>query len=65
MSIKALLYIICVPLVLYALQSINYEKFLKSNKINQARILFLMLSLGISYLCVNFFYDFFINTRIM
>ena len=65
MTIKAILYILFVPLSLYALQSLNYEKFLKSNRIYQARILFLMMSLGLSYLCVNFFYDFFINSRIM
>lgn len=65
MSIKAILYILSVPCSLYALQSINFDKILKPNKVVQARILVLILSLGISYLAVNFLYDFFINTKVM
>lgn len=65
MSIKAILYILSVPCSLYALQSINFDKFLKPNKVVQARILVLILSLGISYLAVNFLYDFFVNTKVM
>jgi len=65
MSIKAILYIISVPCSLYALQSINFDKFLNPNKVVQARILVLILSLSISYLTVNFLYDFFINTKVM
>lgn len=30
MTIKAILYIISVPIVLYALDSLNYEKFIKA-----------------------------------
>lgn len=63
MTIKAILYIIAVPCSLYALQSLNFDKFLKPNKIIQSRTLVLLLSLGISYLAVNFLYDFFINTK--
>lgn len=65
MSIKAILYILSVPCSLYALQSINFDKFLKTNKVVQARILVLILSLCISYLAVNFLYDFFVNTKVM
>lgn len=65
MTIKAILYIITVPCSLYALQSLNYDKFLKPNKIVQARILVLLLSIGVSYLAVNFLYDFFINTKVI
>jgi uncharacterized integral membrane protein (TIGR02327 family) len=65
MSIKAILYILSVPCSLYALQSINFDKFLKPNKVVQARILVLILSLSISYLAVNFLYDFFVNTKVM
>lgn len=65
MTIKAILYILSVPCSLYALQSINFDKFLKANRVVQARILILILSLGISYLAVNFLYDFFVNTKVM
>ncbi len=65
MTIKAILYIISVPCSLYAIQSINFDKFLKQNKVVQARILVLILSLGLSYLAVNFIYDFFVNTKVL
>ncbi len=65
MTIKAILYILSVPCSLYALQSLNFDKFLKSNKVVQARILVLIISLGLSYLAVNFLYDFFVNTKVM
>lgn len=65
MTIKAILYILSVPCSLYALQSINFDKFLKPNKVVQARILVLILSLGLSYLAVSFLYDFFVNTKVM
>ncbi len=65
MTIKAILYIISVPCSLYAIQSINFDKFLKQNKVVQARVLVLILSLGLSYLAVNFIYDFFVNTKVL
>lgn len=65
MTIKGILYIIMVPIVLYALDSVNYEKFIKANKVFQARLLFLLITLGISYLSVNFIYEFFINSQMI
>lgn len=65
MTIKAILYILLVPFSLYALQSLDFDKFLKPNKNMQARILILFLTLSISYLAVNFLYDFFVNTKVM
>jgi len=65
MTIKAILYILSVPCSLYAIQSINFDKFLKQSKVVQARILVLILSLGLSYLAVNFLYDFFVNTKVL
>lgn len=65
MTIKAILYIVAVPTILYALDSLNYEKFLKANKIFQARLLFFIMTIALSYLVVNFFYDFFLNSQII
>jgi uncharacterized integral membrane protein (TIGR02327 family) len=65
MNVKALLYIITFTLSLYAMQSVNYEKFLKANRVTEARILFMLLCMSISYLCTNFIYDFFTYTSIM
>lgn len=65
MNVKALLYIILLPLALYAMQSLHYEKFLKANRVIQARLLFLLLGIALAYLCTNFIYDFFTYTSIM
>ncbi|MBS7020549.1 MAG: DUF1146 domain-containing protein [Firmicutes bacterium] len=62
MTIKTLLYIICVPLSIFALDSINITNKFKKNKELQAKLLYLMISLALSYLVVNFFYDFFLNS---
>lgn len=65
MTIKAILYIIALPIVIYALGSVNYEKIIKVNKIAQARLLFFIIAIALSYLTVNFFYDFFLNSQIV
>ena len=65
MNIKAILYIIITPLVIWALDSINIEGKFKKNRYYQARFLYLFLSFALSYLVVNYFYDFFINGKII
>lgn len=65
MTIKTILYIFTVPLSIYALDSINITNKFKKNRELQAKLLYLMLSLGISYLVVNFFYDFFLSSMII
>lgn len=59
MLIRPIIYAIIIPVVLYALDSLNYEKLLKKNKVFQARLLYLILTISISYLLVSFMYDFF------
>lgn len=63
MSIKAILYIIVTPFIIWSLDSINIEGKFKKNRIYQSRFLFLFIGLSISYLVVNYFYDFFINVK--
>ena len=58
MTIKTILYIIFVPIVLWALDSININAIFKKNKYYQARLFYLILTLIISYLLVNFIIDF-------
>ena len=65
MSLKSILYLFSVPVVLFALDSININSIFKKNKILLARLFYLIITLGLSYLLVNFFYDFFLNTRII
>lgn len=63
MNVKTILYIIMVPLSIWAIDSLNIEGKFKKNRYYQARLLYLMISLGLSYLTVNFFYDFFLFSK--
>ncbi len=64
MNIKIILYIVIVPLTIYALDGVNINNIFKKNRVIQARLFYLMLTLGLSYLTVNFLYDFFTYTKI-
>ena len=63
MNIKIILYCIIVPLSIWALNSINMNNIFKKRSYYSSSFLYLFLSLGLSYLVVNFFYDFFINIK--
>jgi len=63
--IKAILYIFSLPLTIWAMEGLNLNRFFKQGKIYQARIIYLMVSMCISYLVTNFLYDFFINFKII
>jgi uncharacterized integral membrane protein (TIGR02327 family) len=47
----------------YALQSLNYEKFIKANHVFQARLLFILLTIAIGSLVSNFFLDYLLWSR--
>ena len=61
--IRIILYCVCVPLSIWALDSINITNVFKKNRYYASRVLYLMLALSLSYLTVNFFMDFFTSTR--
>lgn len=63
MNIKTILYIISVPLIIWALDSININNIFKKNRYWQSRLLYMILTVSLSYLTVNFFYDFFLNSK--
>ena len=63
MSIKLILYIITVPLSIWCLDALNIENKFKKNRVYQARVLYLLIAFSLSYLTVNFLYDFYVNTR--
>ena len=63
--IKAILYILILPFTIWAMEGLDLNKLFKQSRVYQARIIYLMLSMGISYLVVNFLYDFFINFKII
>lgn len=63
MNLKTILYIITVPLTIWALDSINITNLFKKNRYYQARLLYLIVTFALSYLVVNFFYDFFMYSK--
>ncbi len=63
MNIKTILYLVIVPLVIWALDGIHIENIFKKNRKYQATFLYIIMSLSLSYLIVNFFYDFFLNSK--
>ena len=56
--VKFLLYLFVLPLVIYAMDSINISSIFKKNKIVQAKIFYILLVFGLSYLVCSFVYDF-------
>lgn len=56
--IKFILYLLIMPLVIYAMDGININSIFKKNKIYQARVFYILLVFGLSYLVTNFLYDF-------
>lgn len=59
MSIKIILYILIVPLTIWMTSSMRLEHLFKKNHTMEIVLFYLFLSLGISYLVVNFLYDFY------
>lgn len=65
MTIKTLLYAVMIPISIWALDSVNIQNVFKKNHIYQARLLYLFLSLALSYLVVNCLFDFFVYTQMI
>lgn len=59
MWIKPIIYAIVLPLVVYSLGALNFEKLIKKSKVLQARFLYFILAIVLTYFLVNFIYDFF------
>ncbi len=58
MNYKIGLYIILTFLSIFGVSAINYEKFIKANKVWETRILLMLLSMSLAYLVTNFIIDF-------
>ena len=61
--VRIILYVFFVPLSIWTLECININNLFKKNRYYQARLLYLLLALALSYLVVNFLMDFFISTQ--
>lgn len=63
MQIKFYLYILIFPLVVWTLLSLNLEKYFRRGHINQIKCFYLLLTFALTYLTVNFLYDFYLVSK--
>ena len=63
--IKAVLYIFFLIMSIWAMERLDLNRFFKQSRIYQARLIYLMLAMCISYLATNFIYDFVISLQII
>ena len=56
--LRFLLYIIILPSVIWAVDGININSIFKRNRIYQARVIYIIIIFALTYLTVNFMYDF-------
>lgn len=64
MSAKFFLYIIVTILVIWSMDAVNINQIFKKNKVNQARMFYLLLGLSMIYLITNFLFDIFTSSKI-
>lgn len=56
--VKTIFYIIISVITLWALDSVRLNEIFKKNRVIQSRVIYLFITLSLSYLVVNFIYDF-------
>lgn len=49
-----LIYVMAFSLAMYALQSVNYEKFIKKDRIVEAQLLYILIAMALGYLIAQF-----------
>ena len=57
MNPKLLLYLLVMPIVVVALDSININNIFKKNKVFQARLFYFLLALSLIYIITNMIYE--------
>lgn len=60
MKIKFLLYLIVIFVVTFVISKLNIEKYFKKNAVLEIVVAYLLLTICISYLVVNFLIDIYI-----
>ena len=56
--IKFILYLLVIPIIIYAVDSVNINKLFKANKMYQAKIFYILIVFSLAYLVTNFLCDF-------
>lgn len=65
MSIKIILYCICIPFSIWMITATNLDKVFRKNNNAQIHCLYFVLSLCLSYLLVNFLIDIYSTISIL
>ena len=63
--IKAVLYVFTLIMTIWAMEGLDLNKIFKQSRIYQARIMYLIFAMSISYLVTNFMYDFITSFQII
>lgn len=63
MQIKLLLYFMIVPLTLWSVTSLNIDRFFRKGHVTQIKVFYLLITFALSYLIVNFLYDFYLVSK--
>lgn len=58
MELKIYLYVFFTLFSVFVLSGVNFDPIIKKNKVIEARLLVLSLSIALSYLLTNFVFDF-------
>lgn len=62
---KLALYVVTLPIVIWALESVKIEQIFRQGRVLQIKVVYLIISFSLDYLLVNFFYDFVLQTRMI
>lgn len=62
---KGVMYIFTLIMTIWSMEGLDLNRFFKQGRVYQARLIYLMLAMSISYLVTNFMYDFIINFQII
>lgn len=63
--IKIILYIFTLIMTIWSMEGLNLNSLFKQGRVYQARLIYLMVAMSISYLTTNFMYDFIISFQIL
>ena len=55
---KTILYLVISVITMWALDGVRINEIFKKNRVIQSRVMYLFITLSITYLVVNFIYDF-------
>lgn len=65
MTPKLFLYIFITLVIVWTMDGLNINFIFKKNRVAQARVFYLLVTLSLSYLVTNFVYDFFLSSQFL